>query len=54
MFCQSDYKETHTNFVVQLLQDYDRQLEHLQKWVDDTKEEYDVWETEKQSRPTKR
>ncbi|KAF2033452.1 nucleoporin Nup44 [Setomelanomma holmii] len=37
-----------------LLKDYDRQLEHLKKWVDDTKEEYDAWETEQQSRPTKR
>ncbi|EDU46549.1 Nucleoporin Nup44 [Pyrenophora tritici-repentis] len=37
-----------------LLKDYDRQLEHLKKWVDDTKEEYDEWETTKQSRPLKR
>ncbi|KAH7089882.1 nucleoporin complex subunit 54-domain-containing protein [Paraphoma chrysanthemicola] len=37
-----------------LLKDYDRQLEHLKKWVDDTKEEYSVWETEQQSRPAKR
>ncbi|KAH8716969.1 nucleoporin complex subunit 54-domain-containing protein [Phaeosphaeriaceae sp. PMI808] len=37
-----------------LLADYNRQLDHLQKWVDDTKEEYSVWETEQQSRPTKR
>jgi nuclear pore complex protein Nup54 len=38
----------------QLLKDYDRQLEHLKKWVDDTKEEYDEWETTKQARPAKR
>ncbi|EFQ85519.1 hypothetical protein CFE70_007778 [Pyrenophora teres f. teres 0-1] len=37
-----------------LLKDYDRQLEHLKKWVDDTKEEYNEWETTKQSRPLKR
>ncbi|KAF1833131.1 hypothetical protein BDW02DRAFT_570319 [Decorospora gaudefroyi] len=37
-----------------LLKDYDRQLEHLKKWVDDTKEEYDEWETAKQARPAKR
>ncbi|KAH9883127.1 hypothetical protein J1614_000497 [Plenodomus biglobosus] len=37
-----------------LLKDYDRQLEHLKKWVDDTKEEYDEWETAKQARPLKR
>lgn len=37
---------------LQLLQDYDRQLEHLKKWVDDTKEEYEEWETAKQARPT--
>ncbi|KAH9878757.1 hypothetical protein IAQ61_002031 [Plenodomus lingam] len=37
-----------------LLKDYDRQLDHLKKWVDDTKEEYDEWETAKQSRPAKR
>ncbi|KAF1918184.1 nucleoporin complex subunit 54-domain-containing protein [Ampelomyces quisqualis] len=37
-----------------LLKDYDRQLEHLKKWVEDTKDEYDTWEADKQSRPTKR
>ncbi|OAL55460.1 nucleoporin Nup44 [Pyrenochaeta sp. DS3sAY3a] len=37
-----------------LLKDYDRQLEHLKKWVDDTKEEYDEWDSTKQSRPAKR
>lgn len=37
-----------------LLKDYDRQLEHLKKWVDDTKEEYDEWETARQTRPIKR
>ncbi|KAB2104710.1 hypothetical protein AG0111_0g6880 [Alternaria gaisen] len=37
-----------------LLKDYDRQLEHLKKWVDDTRDEYDEWETAQQSRPTKR
>ncbi|KAL6708298.1 Nucleoporin nup57 [Coniothyrium glycines] len=37
-----------------LLKDYDRQLEHLKKWVDDTKEEYDEWEAAKQVRPAKR
>ncbi|KAL5114201.1 Nucleoporin nup57 [Pleosporales sp. CAS-2024a] len=37
-----------------LLKDYDRQLDHLKKWVDDTKEEYETWETEKVARPTKR
>ncbi|KAF2463638.1 uncharacterized protein BDR25DRAFT_297756 [Lindgomyces ingoldianus] len=30
-----------------LLKDYDKQLEHLKKWVDDTKQEYDEWEKEK-------
>jgi nuclear pore complex protein Nup54 len=38
----------------QLLKDYDRQLEHLKKWVEDTKEEYDTWEADKQSRSAKR
>lgn len=38
----------------QLLKDYDRQLEHLKKWVEDTKNEYDEWETTKQARPAKR
>lgn len=37
-----------------LLKDYDRQLEHLKKWVEDTKEEYDEWETTKQAKLTKR
>ncbi|KAI4927105.1 uncharacterized protein J4E92_006269 [Alternaria infectoria] len=37
-----------------LLKDYDRQLEHLKKWVDDTRDEYDEWETAKHSRPAKR
>jgi nuclear pore complex protein Nup54 len=44
----------YANHVQQLLKDYDRQLEHLKKWVDDTKEEYDEWETTKQARPAKR
>jgi nuclear pore complex protein Nup54 len=44
----------YANNVQQLLKDYDRQLEHLKKWVDDTKEEYDEWETTKQARPAKR
>ncbi|KAF2261632.1 hypothetical protein CC78DRAFT_499758 [Lojkania enalia] len=30
-----------------LLKDYDKQLEHLKKWVDDTKEEYEEWEKER-------
>jgi nuclear pore complex protein Nup54 len=51
---ESTTTEAHANTVTQLLQDYDRQLEHLKKWVVDTKEEYDAWETEKQARPTKR
>lgn len=42
------------NVILQLLKDYDRQLEHLKKWVDDTKEEYDEWEVSKQARPAKR
>jgi nuclear pore complex protein Nup54 len=42
------------NDALQLLGDFDKQLEHLKKWVGDTKEEYDTWETEQQSRPTKR
>lgn len=37
-----------------ILQDYDKQLQHLKKWVDDTKQEYDEWEESKQTRPTKR
>jgi len=37
-----------------LLKDYDRQLEHLKKWVEDTREEYDEWETTKQARLVKR
>jgi nuclear pore complex protein Nup54 len=37
--------------VSQLLKDYDRQLEHLKKWVDDTKQEFEEWETAK--KPTK-
>ena len=47
-------KECCANRLLQLLKDYDRQLEHLKKWVDDTKEEYDEWETAKQARPAKR
>jgi nuclear pore complex protein Nup54 len=31
----------------QLLQDYDKQLEHLKKWVDDTKQEYEEWDQER-------
>jgi nuclear pore complex protein Nup54 len=46
--------EQQANKHTQLLKDYDRQLEHLKKWVEDTKEEYDTWESEKQSRPAKR
>ena len=37
---------------LQLLKDYDKQLEHLKKWVDDTKQEYEEWETAKQSTKT--
>jgi len=33
------------------LRDYDKQLEHLKKWVDDTKHEYDDWE--KETKPAK-
>jgi nuclear pore complex protein Nup54 len=47
------WEETDANVMVQLLQDYDRQLEHLKKWVIDTQEEYKTWETEQQTRPTK-
>jgi nuclear pore complex protein Nup54 len=39
---------------MQLLQDYDKQLQHLKKWVDDTKEEHSEWEAAQQTRPTKR
>jgi nuclear pore complex protein Nup54 len=53
-FCERSNKRTFANPILQLLKDYDRQLEHLKKWVEDTKEEYDTWETEKQSRPAKR
>jgi nuclear pore complex protein Nup54 len=53
-FCDCSDKRTLANLMLQLLKDYDRQLEHLKKWVEDTKEEYDTWETEKQSRPAKR
>jgi nuclear pore complex protein Nup54 len=48
------WEGTDANVVLQLLQDYDRQLEHLKKWVVDTQEEYKTWETEQQARPTKR
>lgn len=49
------YESNHSaNQIEQLLKDYDRQLEHLKKWVDDTKEEYDEWDSSKQSRPAKR
>ncbi|PSN68426.1 hypothetical protein BS50DRAFT_573331 [Corynespora cassiicola Philippines] len=37
-----------------LLKDYDRQLEHLKKWIDDTKQEYDEWEKEKPGKPAAR
>lgn len=47
---RKDYPLTGT----QLLKDYDRQLEHLKKWVEDTREEYDEWETTKQARLVKR
>lgn len=44
--------ENHANAnIFQLLKDYDKQLEHLKKWVDDTKQEYEEWETAK--KPTK-
>jgi len=39
---------------IQLLQDYDKQLQHLKKWVDDTKEEHSEWEAAQQTRPAKR
>ncbi|KAF2274288.1 uncharacterized protein EI97DRAFT_435374 [Westerdykella ornata] len=34
-----------------LLKDYDKQLEHLKKWVDDTKQEYEEWENERRPQP---
>lgn len=37
-----------------LLKDYDRQLDHLKKWVDDTKDEWDSWESTKPVKPAKR
>ena len=52
-FAQTPSVRSQTN-TTQLLKDYDRQLEHLKKWVDDTKEEYDEWEATKQTRPLKR
>jgi nuclear pore complex protein Nup54 len=38
----------------QLLKDYDRQLEHLKKWVDDTKQEYDEYEKVQEQKPARR
>lgn len=35
---------------VQILRDFDKTLEHLKKWVDETKEEYEEWEKERQPR----
>ncbi|KAF1363935.1 hypothetical protein EJ07DRAFT_101163 [Lizonia empirigonia] len=37
-----------------LLKDYDRQLEHLKKWIDDTKQEYEEYEKVQEQRPAKR
>ncbi|KAF3032765.1 hypothetical protein E8E12_003658 [Didymella heteroderae] len=37
-----------------LLKDYDRQLEHLKKWVDDTKQEYDEYEKIQEQKPARR
>ncbi|KAH6642631.1 nucleoporin complex subunit 54-domain-containing protein [Boeremia exigua] len=37
-----------------LLKDYDRQLEHLKKWVDDTKHEYDEYEKLQEQKPARR
>ncbi|KAJ8109289.1 hypothetical protein OPT61_g7571 [Boeremia exigua] len=37
-----------------LLKDYDRQLEHLKKWVDDTKQEYDEYEKVQEQKPARR
>ncbi|KAF2633442.1 hypothetical protein BU25DRAFT_405334 [Macroventuria anomochaeta] len=37
-----------------LLKDYDRQLEHLKKWVDDTKQEYDEYEKVQEQKPATR
>lgn len=39
---------------MQLLKDYDRQLEHLKKWVDDTKQEYDEYEKVQEQKPIRR
>ncbi|KAF2118888.1 nucleoporin complex subunit 54-domain-containing protein [Lophiotrema nucula] len=36
-----------------LLKDYDKQLEHLKKWVDDTKKEYDEYEQDKTKSSTR-
>ncbi|KAJ4985984.1 nucleoporin nup44 [Stagonosporopsis vannaccii] len=40
--------------VEKLLKDYDRQLEHLKKWVDDTKQEYDEYERVQEQKPARR
>ncbi|KAL1655125.1 Nucleoporin nup57 [Didymella pomorum] len=37
-----------------LLKDYDRQLEHLKKWVDDTKQEYDEYEKVQEQKQVRR
>ncbi|KAJ4378938.1 Nucleoporin nup57 [Didymella sp. IMI 355093] len=37
-----------------LLKDYDRQLEHLKKWIDDTKQEYDEYEKVQEQKPARR
>jgi nuclear pore complex protein Nup54 len=42
----SKYHQANAN-LFQLLKDYDKQLEHLKKWVDDTKQEYEEWEAAK-------
>jgi nuclear pore complex protein Nup54 len=34
--------------VDKILKDFDKHLEHLKKWVDDTKQEYEEWEKERQ------
>lgn len=38
----------------QLLKDYDKQLDHLKKWVDDTKQEYEEWEKDRKPNKTTR
>ena len=47
-------REQPANFY-QLLKDYDRQLDHLKKWVDDTRQEYEEWDKDrKPAKPTGR